>query len=523
MRQFNQMVHGCTLLVLLFAGSAFAKGGEVGNGGDVFQCQNTKSTLVDIYEADAQRGIKLDLGPPRLALFSKIDMALKRLARLSPIRAKMYSDQAHNFFNDASLIPGAQLTPIQDVYNWVTPDGCVLRQIAVQIVPQFPQDKRYLVDKDLWDTLDDDSKAALILHEVIYREAISLGFTNSISVRYFNSLIFSHELDQATPETFVQTLYSLPFRNYEVGGNQFDIGALPTDGSMTTGLFTYSPDGQITSFQGTVWNSALGKSLTCIPFSGCAVHFDSTGAVSSAEEVYTAAGQVLLIEGNFIFGKDWSIETVYQPHVFRSLDAIYPIYRLSVKSLSAVNFDQNGNLTYADWQADVQTPLDHDEFAIFFNGMIDFIQVPTARINFDLNGMIRSVHSDIPVDLYVRTNTNLSIATPYDELWMTDLSISENNGLYQLQSVPSLAKEFYYRNGMMDDPQSGRSVGVHFKEGTQLNFQQFLGAGYWNVESGTLGRDEVLRVDNNGGTKSFPAGTVVHFDMNGVVVPSGSR
>ena len=223
--QFVGRAGASLALLLILNGSAVAASDEVKNGGDVVQCPNSKSVFVDVYEAQAEHEITLDLGGPRLDLFSKIDIALKRLERLSPLRAKMYRNQAHDFFNEAALIPNARLTPIQDVYNWSMPDGCVLKQIAVQSVPSLPQDKRYLVSKDLWQTLDDDSKAALILHEVIYREGIGLGFTNSVSVRYFNSLIFSHELDQTTSKDFVSILQTLSFPG--------DVDHLDADGYVT--------------------------------------------------------------------------------------------------------------------------------------------------------------------------------------------------------------------------------------------------------------------------------------------------
>ena len=40
--------------------------------------------------------------------------------------------------------------------------------------------------------LDNNGKAGLILHELIYREAIEGGATESTAVRYFNSMLASN-------------------------------------------------------------------------------------------------------------------------------------------------------------------------------------------------------------------------------------------------------------------------------------------------------------------------------------------
>jgi hypothetical protein len=502
MKQFIKGMSGWAFLVLALSASAFAKGGEVGNGGDVFQCQNSKSVLVDIYEAQAERGIKLDLGPPRLALFSKVDMAIKRLTRLSPIRAKMYSDQAHNFFSEASLIPDAQLTPIQDVYNWATPDGCVLKQIAVQIVPQFPQDKRYLVSKDLWDQLDDDSKAALILHEVIYREAISLGFTNSISVRYFNSLIFSHELDQATPKTFVDTLRSLPFEDYENNGTQFKI----KDGVP----ITFFNDGQIESVQPPAWNASLNNEIDCRPGTlGCSVHFDEGGNVTSAFSS-SMKFRGLSISGDFTYGKNWSVSKVEDASIAGSGCDI------RVGDLDASNFDQNGALAQADWVGESLYNSNSPGAIYSQNGVLSRLSSgPPVKIHFQQTGLIETIHSDAPVEFLLRPGTNA--LGPFNLLWVTDFT-GTNDGYLQLAS--NLTQDFFLTFGTTD-PSTGQMTGIDFMAGTALSFQ--TSPSVMLVAKGTLGKDAVLPVDLNGKTQKFPAGTIVQFDPNGIVIPTASR
>jgi hypothetical protein len=53
--------------------------------------------------------------------------------------------------------------------------------------------------------MDEDQKAVLIMHEIIYREAIEEGQENSIPTRYFNSFLFSKILS-ATDEEIYSTV-----------------------------------------------------------------------------------------------------------------------------------------------------------------------------------------------------------------------------------------------------------------------------------------------------------------------------
>src|SRR5690606_18925272 len=66
----------------------------------------------------------------------------------------------------------------------------------------------FLVDKDLWEELDNDNKVALIFHEIIYAEAISYGHLNSLMTRSLNiKLLTSSNLgDEGLDRLFAQNL-----------------------------------------------------------------------------------------------------------------------------------------------------------------------------------------------------------------------------------------------------------------------------------------------------------------------------
>lgn len=211
------------ILTIVFFTSLFSySGGNVGNGGDVMLCKKADGLfkaieLLDYYEAKTLRGMKIDLGSNKLTPIEKVQYALKRIEKFSPRRYLKYRDWAQKFFDESQFVGNANLVDVPDSEIPVFPDGCKLEQIAIQKTPTFPEDKRYLVNLDLWNLLDDDNKAGLILHEIIYREGIELGQTNSKGVRYFNSIISSLQIEQMTLDQFMNLISTVGFNSIEVG------------------------------------------------------------------------------------------------------------------------------------------------------------------------------------------------------------------------------------------------------------------------------------------------------------------
>lgn len=205
-------------------------GREVGNGGDVVYCPNAvaprkKVELLDIYEART-RGIIFNLGAPTLNYWQKFALALERLAKVSPLRAEEYRLSAQDFTIDpatgehrnARFLSGVELVDIPDSKHIAVPSGCAIKQIAIQKEPEVAEDRRYTVSKDLWDLMDDESKAGLILHEVIYREALVDGAENSKMVRYLNSYLAADKFAAMTQEAFFNFLAKAGLRSTDVGG-----------------------------------------------------------------------------------------------------------------------------------------------------------------------------------------------------------------------------------------------------------------------------------------------------------------
>ena len=195
--RFNSITAFVAFLIVSISGlnSARAGGNEVGNGGDIFVCANQtqRAILVDLYEAQLD-GRKLDFGPNNLSYKEKVLYTLDRWSTISPLRMEQYEKWLSEFENETRFIPGIELPNVPDEGIIAKPQGCELAQIVIQLSDRDlgTAYKRYTVSKDLWDLLDENNRAALVLHELIFREAILANKPVSMRVRFLNGLLLSN-------------------------------------------------------------------------------------------------------------------------------------------------------------------------------------------------------------------------------------------------------------------------------------------------------------------------------------------
>lgn len=183
-----------TLIHLLFYSVLSLAGGDwVGNGGNVISCGNSLR-LLDYFEADEQRRIPLELGPNHMSFQQKVYYVLHRLEDVNPTRAKMYKKWFRTFDEETQWFFVGKFLPIRDSGVVIIPEECEIKQVAMQRPNALimPGDQRYVIDLRLFEKLSEDDKAGLVLHELIYREAIELGIASSPGVRYFNQVISSY-------------------------------------------------------------------------------------------------------------------------------------------------------------------------------------------------------------------------------------------------------------------------------------------------------------------------------------------
>lgn len=205
------------ILGLAVLASFTANAGQDGNGGDVITCPNVKeATLLDFQEGK-RRGFAIDLGTPNLSLREKVSIYLKRIERLTPVRAKIYREEAEKMLVDIEkyqatgenlqqniLFTEEEQVDIPDSDHRMIPPNCKIEQIAVQRLPQFDEDRFYTINIGLWKRLNQDHKAGLIMHEVIFKELIEHGHPNSVTARYLNTLFASKKSETMTLEQYVE-------------------------------------------------------------------------------------------------------------------------------------------------------------------------------------------------------------------------------------------------------------------------------------------------------------------------------
>ena len=214
---------------MCFAFIANASFDRKGNGGDALVCYNSNGNirsveLLDYYEAlQKQRIESIELGEKEWGFHEKVLYALNRLEAIDYLRAQKYKQWYKDFFNQDELTWGENLVNIADTGALSIPNNCEIKQIAVQESPSLPGDKRYIISKSLWSLMDEDNKAGLILHELIYREVISEErcgglddieekhvcsqlHLNSKRVRYYNSLISSSAMAEMSEREYHQFL-----------------------------------------------------------------------------------------------------------------------------------------------------------------------------------------------------------------------------------------------------------------------------------------------------------------------------
>jgi len=233
---------------LLFASSfSWALGDQKDNGGNVIFCNKNGSMeiqLLDLYEGHV--AYDFNFVPAQAKTMAEIfEERVQTLDKWNPTRANLYRQYFKSFSDEAKFLPPGNSIPNIGDEGWATvPDGCELKQIVVQQDIPTPEGIRYFVNRDLWAQLSEESKAALLLHEFIYREGRDAknNFRNSSGVRYFNALIHSDLMPKLALKQYIAHLRYIGFQEAEAQGE-------------TIALFTWNKDYTVKTEQAVDFNS----------------------------------------------------------------------------------------------------------------------------------------------------------------------------------------------------------------------------------------------------------------------------
>lgn len=214
-------------------------GSETGNGGDAVICTQAyriTAEMLDTFEGRVLHKLNPEFGYSSNAVGNGIvlthnqliqrdvHMMLRALDKISPLVAKKYHEYTESFFDEANFVTGVELVDIPDSNSLIIPKDCRVAQTIIQVSDALLGQKRYIINKDIWSTLNEINQRIAVLHEVIYRVAIENGQTDSRWTRYLNALFFSDNIATLTPVQFAnlrrQAYHNSFFYNgYELAGS----------------------------------------------------------------------------------------------------------------------------------------------------------------------------------------------------------------------------------------------------------------------------------------------------------------
>lgn len=223
-------------LLLIFTLSCFGAlaGQGSGNGGDVVVCDDGSARLLDHMEGET-RGLVYNLGTSKQNYRAHLEEAAQRLKVFS----KQFAERIENKVNlmaddidayraDMAANPEVmkervsvyknitfttdELVDIEDSEHLTFPRGCEVKQIAIQVTPQYEGERRYTIDKLLFNKLDEAGIAGLVLHEVIYQYYFEQDWSkNSIEARSLNTMLSSGVFEGLTLPEFLNKLHKVKF------------------------------------------------------------------------------------------------------------------------------------------------------------------------------------------------------------------------------------------------------------------------------------------------------------------------
>ncbi|MDD0852166.1 hypothetical protein HBN50_03615 [Halobacteriovorax sp. GB3] len=211
---------GLTPLQVRRDGNIFLRksGFSSGGGGNSVVCfderdQISEINLLDYFEGlrkDSRSNVKIDL--PGNSVEEKLKLAFRRMEKHYPSLASKLRNRALWILDrmDYYLIStdDGKLSPIYDMDLPFVPSkneqgqNCEIIRFAVQLTKQVEGQKKFYFVRELYDhpKTSLSTKAGIILHEVLYEEAIKTGATDSDFVRWMTYLLSTSTFETMSSE-----------------------------------------------------------------------------------------------------------------------------------------------------------------------------------------------------------------------------------------------------------------------------------------------------------------------------------
>ncbi len=198
------------LLIMMFFSAFSATSHAIDrkrNGGHVLDC-GQHIEVMDLYESRALYGNSLGklsgVSYPQIAR-----SVIEKLKRHSPRRYQQLVAGLSSFHAQARFIEHGQISGISDIGGGVIiPQGCKLVPAVFHFSRGEWNSLRYVIDKGLWDRLDELNRAALVVHELVYRIFLAENpqLVDASGVRFFVAYLFSSAIESAGPLDFLRAL-----------------------------------------------------------------------------------------------------------------------------------------------------------------------------------------------------------------------------------------------------------------------------------------------------------------------------
>lgn len=185
-----------TFLTPLFAKAQYT----VGNGGYSVKCKDAPIVTLDLYES-ASFGMTIKYSK-ELSPMAKATELIDRLGKYAPEKVPLYKAWLKKWFYEINWLTDAELAEHDpdDHGTILTDKNCDLKITAIQFHDTSFQMHVFSMSPFLWFELDDNNKAALIFHELLYRDYIqkNKGLAKdrnitSLIVREMNRMIHADE------------------------------------------------------------------------------------------------------------------------------------------------------------------------------------------------------------------------------------------------------------------------------------------------------------------------------------------
>lgn len=159
------------VLLSLFAGSSAFAQYVVRNGGYSIQCQNSELKALEIMEGE-MAGAKI-LYSNRATYTEKAADLIHRLAGVDAARAQKYTHWLAQWKKQILWTPELdKVAPGDEGHVEFNSKNCHLRIAIVQNNERKFGVQEYWINPYVWTKLDENQKAALVLHELIYRDLL---------------------------------------------------------------------------------------------------------------------------------------------------------------------------------------------------------------------------------------------------------------------------------------------------------------------------------------------------------------